>query len=131
MQIDYENEPAAEWFSWEGPAGPFHDSSNSRLSLVSLGTIGAWEPRRFRANVVLSGAGEDALVGMTIGVGGARLEVTKQIDRCQMVTRPQPGGIDRDVDVLRTIHKERAGNLAVGALVVQPGTLRVGDAVSA
>ena len=130
-QLDYEHEDTAAWVSWEGPTGPFHDSSRSRLSVVSQGTIGTWEPRRFRANVLLSGDGEDAFVGTTIRVGDVGLEVTKQIDRCQMVTRAQPGGIDRDVDVLRAIHKGRAGNLAVGALVVQPGTLRVGDAVSA
>ena len=46
-----------------------------------------------------------------------------------IVTRPQPGGIDRDLDVLRTIHRERAGNLGIGALVRTPGRVAVGDAL--
>jgi hypothetical protein len=46
-----------------------------------------------------------------------------------MVTRPQPGGLGRDTDVLRTIHRERGGEFAVGAAVVSAGTIRPGDAV--
>ena len=87
---------------------------------------GEWDARRFRANVLLSGAGEEALVGSTVRVGAAELDVGKEIDRCVIVTRPQPGGIDRDLDVLRTIHRERGGNLGIGALVRTPGRVAVG-----
>ena len=48
------------------------------------------------------------------------LDVVKPIDRCVMTTRPQPGGIERDLDVLRTINAERQTWLGVGTLVVQP-----------
>ena len=48
-----------------------------------------------------------------------------------MVTRPQPGDVERDLDVLRTIHREREGCLAVGATVDAPGTVTVGDEVVA
>jgi hypothetical protein len=44
-----------------------------------------------------------------------------------MTTRPQPDGIERDLAVLRLINNERGGYLAVAALVVQPGVVRVGD----
>jgi uncharacterized protein len=44
-----------------------------------------------------------------------------------MVTRPQPGGIGRDTGVLKTVHRERGGVLAVGAAVVAAGTVAVGD----
>ena len=44
-----------------------------------------------------------------------------------MTTRPQAGGIERDLNVLRTIARERGNNLAVGALVSRPGHVRVGD----
>jgi MOSC domain-containing protein len=44
-----------------------------------------------------------------------------------MTTRPQPGGIERDVDVLRTINRERAGFLGAGALVTGAGAFGVGD----
>ena len=59
------------------------------------------------------------------------LDVIKPIDRCVMTTRPQPGGIERDLDVLRTINAERQSWLGVGALVVEAGTLAVGDEVGA
>jgi hypothetical protein len=51
------------------------------------------------------------------------------VPRCVMTTRPQAGGIGRDTAVLKTIHRERGGALAVGALVARPGVLAVGDAV--
>jgi uncharacterized protein len=124
---DFEHEDASAWTVWHGPRGPFHDSTRARVSLVSTGTIGAWDPRRFRANVLLDGEGEDALVGARVALGGAVLEVQKRIDRCVMTTRPQPDGIERDLDVLRTINRERDGCLAIGALVDRPGDVRVGD----
>ncbi len=128
VPLDFEND--AEWVSWQGPGGAWHDSQRSRLSLVSRTTMGEWDPRRFRTNVILEltdgEASEDELVGHTISLGGTRLDITKQIDRCVIVTRPQPG-IDRDLDVLRTINAERATLLSVGALVAEGGQLSVGD----
>jgi MOSC domain-containing protein len=79
--------------------------------------------------VLLDGAGEDALVGSRVQLGEAVLDVTKQVDRCVMVTRAQAGGVERDMDVLRTIARERGAFLAVGALVAVPGQVRVGDAL--
>jgi uncharacterized protein YcbX len=85
--------------------------------------------RRFRANVLLSARAKRRW--WVDGAGGpVQLDVVKEIDRCVIVTRPQPGGIDRDLDVLRTIHRERAGNLGIGALVRTPGRVAVGDALS-
>jgi uncharacterized protein YcbX len=126
--IDFENEDAHPWFPWDGPEGVFHDSSRTRFSLLSLETIGDWDPRRFRANVLVDVGPEDELVGHRIRIGTVEADVVKQIDRCVMTTRPQPG-IERDLDVLRTINRDRAGNLAVGSLVVRPGVIALGDAV--
>jgi MOSC domain-containing protein len=120
-----------DWDAFSGARGAFHDSSRTRVSLVSTGTLGTWDRRRFRANVVLSGEGEDALVGRRIRLGGSELDVVKQVDRCVMVTRPQPGGIGRDNGVLKTIHRERDGSLAVGALVTRAGPVAVGDELTA
>jgi hypothetical protein len=119
-----------EWDAFEGASGAFHDSSRIRVSLVSTGTLGTWDRRRFRSNVLLAGDGEDALVGGTVRLGTAVLDVIGPVPRCVMVTRPQPGGIDRDTSVLRTIHRERGGELAVGALVAVPGRVAVGDALT-
>jgi uncharacterized protein YcbX len=120
-----------DWDAFSGARGAFHDSSRTRVSLVSTGTLGTWDRRRFRANVVLEGTGEDALVGRRVRLGGAELDVVKQVGRCVMVTRPQPGGIGRDNGVLKTIHRERDGSLAVGALVTRAGPVAVGDELTA
>ncbi|MGY1746309.1 MOSC domain-containing protein [Blastococcus sp. SYSU D00695] len=115
------------WDAFEGARGAFHDSDRTRVSLVSAGTLGDWDRRRFRSNVVLTGSGEDALVGRRVRLGGVELDVIKPVPRCVMVTRPQPGGIGRDTAVLKSVYRERDGVLAVGALVLRPGPLAVGD----
>ena len=98
--------------------------------MVSRGTIGDWDRRRFRSNLLLEGEGEDALVGHSVAIGGAVLAVGTSIERCVMTTRAQPGGLERDVDVMRTLARERDARLAVGALVSRPGTVSVGDGVT-
>ncbi len=128
--VDYEHESTSEWEAFEGPPGAFHDSSRARVSLVSETTVGAWDPRRFRANVLLDGDGEDGLVGRQVRLGEALLDVGVRIERCVMTTRPQPGGLDRDLQVLRTIARDRDACLAVGALVARTGTIHVGDRLS-
>jgi uncharacterized protein YcbX len=124
---DFEHESSSSWSAFTGAPGPFHDSARTRVSLVSKATLGSWDARRFRPNVVVDGAGEDDLVGETVTLGDATLHIGKRIERCVMTTRAQPGGIERDLEVLRTIARERAACLAVGALVVEPGTIRLGD----
>lgn len=120
---------AAEWHLWEGAPGPFHDSPRIRVSLVSTGTLGTWDRRRFRANVVLDGAGEEDLEGREVELGATRLLIGRPIARCVMTTRPQLGGIARDTSVLKTIHRERNGLLAVRGAVLVPGVVRTGDAL--
>jgi len=129
IPLDIETEAPDSWVDWNGPRGPFHDSTRTRVSIVSTETLGAWDARRFRANIIVDGSGEAELVGSTVKAGTTVLDVGKHIERCVIVTRPQPGGIDRDVGVLRTINRERDGRLAVGALVAAPGTIAVGDEV--
>jgi uncharacterized protein YcbX len=119
-------EDETDWVTWQGPPGAFHDMKRARVSLVTTATLGEWDVRRFRANFLLNGSGEDDLVGHDVAVGTCRLQVAKKIDRCIVVTRAQPG-LDRDLDILRTINRERATFLAIGALVVRPGRISVGD----
>lgn len=119
----------SDWVSWQGPAGAWHDSGRSRVSLVSLASLGAWDIRRFRTNVVVSGADEMGLVTKRIRVGAVELDVTKPIDRCVMVTRPQPG-LSRDLDVLKAVNRELDGVLSVGCLVASGGSVGVGDLVT-
>jgi uncharacterized protein YcbX len=125
--VDEDVPDPTEWLQWEGAPGPFHDSPRIRLSVVSTGTLGTWDRRRFRANVLLDGEGEDELRGVEADLGGVRLRFGLPVTRCVMTTRPQPGGIARDTSVLKTIHRERDGHLAVRAAVLTAGTVRTGD----
>jgi MOSC domain-containing protein len=130
IAADFEDEAGSEWFQWDGPDGTFHDSGKTRVSVVGTGSIGAWDRRRFRGNVLVATdtvGVENELVGHRIEVGPVLLDVVKPIDRCVMTTRPQPGGIERDLDVLRTINAERQSWLGVGTLVVRGGAVAVGD----
>ena len=113
---------------WEGPAGVWHDSKRTRLSIVAEASLGDRDVRRFRPNVVITGGDERDLVGSRIRIGDVVADVVKEIDRCVIVTRPQPG-LERDRSVLTRVHAERAGNLGVGALVVAAGRIRVGDSL--
>lgn len=125
---DNDDDPGSEWIQWHGPKGVWHDSTRTRLSIISAEAIGQRDVRRFRPNVVLHGGDERSLVDTDIAVGSARLRVMKEIDRCVIVTRPQPG-LERDTSVLTQIHRERDGSLGVGAVVRQPGRITVGDAI--
>jgi uncharacterized protein YcbX len=118
-----------DWRSYGAAEGAWHDSGRTRLSLVSRTTVGDWDPRRFRSNVLLGGGGEEELVGSTRRLGTATLEISKQVGRCVMVNRPLPG-LDADRSVLRTILDERDGTLAIGALVTTPGTFAPGDEIA-
>jgi uncharacterized protein len=127
ITLDFETESLDTLVQWQGPAGSFHDSTRTQVSILATGSIAPWDSRRFRGNVIVDAGSEIALVGSTVAAGTARLEVVKEIDRCILVTRPQPGGLGRDLDVLKTIIRERAGNLGVGSMVVQQGHVAVGD----
>ena len=124
--VDFETE--SEWISWQGPSGSFHDSSAARVSVVTKNTLGDWDAKRFRSNIIIDEGDEAEWVGGTVTVGSCRLRVTKRLDRCVMVTRAQPG-VDRDLDVLRTINRDRDRTLAAGALVLEPGTITLGDVI--
>lgn len=123
---DFEHEDTSQWEAFDGARGSFRDSQGSAVSLVSTGTLGSWDRRRFRANILLDGAGENELIGTTVSVGEARLSILKGLGRCVMVTRAQPG-LERDLDVLRTVHRDFDHKLAVGAAIERSGHVEVGD----
>lgn len=126
---DIETETKDSWHPFEGSAQAFHDGFT--VTLLSAATVGARPMRRFRPNIVLDAGGEDELVGAAVRIGDATVRLTEQVPRCVMVTRAQPGGIEKDREVLRWIHRERDGLLAVGGPVVAPGRVRIGDEVVA
>ena len=130
IQLDFETE-VGEWFEWQGPEGSFHDSTRTLISLVSASAMRDWDHRRFRMNVVVDADGDVDLVGgqVRIGDSGPLLEITKEVDRCIVTTRPQPG-LERDLDVLRAINADRSGNLGIGALIIESGTIAIGDHIT-
>ena len=46
-----------------------------------------------------------------------------------MVARPQPG-LERDIELLKTINRDRATFLSIGSLVATPGSVAIGDDVT-
>lgn len=127
-EFEVPNPDGEDWRGYEAAEGAWHDSGRARLSLVSRATIGDWDPRRFRSNLLLGGGGEDELVGAALAIGTVTVDISAPIGRCVMVTRPLRG-IEADRSVLQTILRQRQGTLAVGALVTTPGTITEGDEV--
>jgi len=124
---DIDTEAEASWGPFEGASGAFHDTQGATVTVLSTASMGGEPTRRFRANVVVDEPGEDELVGQAVRIGAAVVTISTPIARCVMVTRAQPDGIDVNREVLRRIHREHGGNLAVGGSVTLPGTVRIGD----
>ena len=78
---------------------------------------------------------EDGWMGRRIAIGDAILVVTKPDARCAITTQDPDTGV-RDLDTLRTIigyrglREGKHADLGVLADVVQPGRVRLGDAVT-
>ena len=133
----------SEALEWTMPADRFVDAAPllvlttaSLRTASSLHPSGQWDARRFRANLVVDVAEEgwieDAWCGgSTLQIGGVRLQPNEPCTRCTMVTRPQPGGVEEDRDVFRTLARHHAAHFGAWTSVIAGGTVRVGDEVSA
>ncbi len=104
----------------------------SLRAAAGLYPTGHWHLGRFRANLVIDVDGdgwvEDGWCSRTIRIGEVEVVPRQPCVRCTMVTRPQPG-IDRDLDIYRTLAHHHGGTLGVWTEVRTPGTVRVGDFV--
>ncbi|MFB4295283.1 MOSC domain-containing protein [Actinomadura sp. NTSP31] len=111
------------------------------VTLRALGGLTGGGPagvRRFRPNLLLSvpdGADgpvepypELAWAGRRLRAGTAVLRVTVPTPRCVMITHAA-GGLPRDRDLLRAVHRRAEHNAGVYAAVEEPGVLRPGDRV--
>lgn len=110
------------------------------VSIISLQTVAAvselagreLDPLRFRANIVIDAPGasfpEEAWVGREVRIGDARIRVDMRDERC-MVINFDPRTAERDPAVLRAVARHRETCAAVYGSCVQPGEVRVGDAV--
>ena len=119
----------------------FTDSKSGFVSLLNLASVEAIakaqgapvDPLRFRANIYLEGLepwAETALVGETLSLGGARLEILKMTDRCA-ATGVEPGTGRRDMDLVQTLRKN-FGHIDCGvyARVTESGRIALGDAAA-
>jgi uncharacterized protein YcbX len=113
-------------------------SDGSLRELAKAAGVDAVDGRRFRMLINLEGAEpheEDTWIGKRIGLGDAVLRVLKPDARCAITTH-DPNTGSRDLDTLRTIISYRGlregkhADFGVLADVVQPGRIRLGDAVT-
>jgi len=96
--------------------GPLHIVTRASLARVRA------DERRFRPNLVVSGADEQEWIGVVLTVGEAKLKVTHATDRCRMVTLAQRD-LPPEPELLR-----RAPVFGVYAEVLTPGRVELGAA---
>jgi uncharacterized protein len=112
----------------------FTDSKLGYVSLVNLASVAAigdsLDPLRFRANVYLEDLpawDEMKLIGKTLSLGGARLEILKNTDRCAATGVDPDTGV-RDIDVVQKL-SAAFGHVDCGvyARVLRGGRIARGD----
>jgi len=128
--------PALEWTM---PPGRFVDAepllvltTASLRAGAALHPAGDWDVRRFRPNLFVEVDGrhwvEDGWCGRTLHIDGVDLVPRQPCVRCTMVTRPQPG-LDRDLDIYRTLSRHHDGTMGVWTQVHTPGTVQIDASV--
>jgi len=118
--------------------GTLSDHRNAVVSFINLASVkdlqrvtGAdIDPLRFRGNFYLEGLEaweEFQWVGKEITLGGARLSITKRINRCG-ATNVDPGTGERDLNLAKDLQRG-FGHIDMGVYgrVIQPGQVNAGD----
>jgi uncharacterized protein YcbX len=124
-----------------GGGHSFSDVARKVVSIINLSSLAAIEgvvgqpvdPRRFRANLYVSGWPawhEFELLDKTLAIGDVRLKVVKRIVRCAAVN-VDPESAVRDLDIPHTLVR-RFGNADCGvyAEVIAGGAIGIGDAIA-
>jgi uncharacterized protein len=119
----------------------FSDVARKVVSIINLDSVRALEtmlgaavhPLRFRANLYAKGWpawSELDLVGQTLAIGRARLEVVKRIKRCP-ATNVDPDTARRDLEIPATL-SSNLGHMDCGiyAEVIADGEIGVGDQIA-
>lgn len=94
----------------------------------------AVEPLRFRPNFFAVASpefsgDERALPGQVLNAGTVTLRVRKPIERCAVPTFDLHGG-PSDPRILRFIAQQRENVMGIYCDVVEPGVIRIGDAIA-
>jgi uncharacterized protein YcbX len=103
------------------------------LLVATDGAVAAFgrDVRRLRPNILIGGVvGLDEVhwPGGRLQIGEAVVGLDSLRPRCPMTT-VDPDTLEREPEVLRDIGRRFGGRLALNAEVLQPGEIRVGDAV--
>ncbi len=125
---------------FESPPGTYYDAfplvlitTASLRELARLAPDSVIDVRRFRPSILLDddadGFVENAWAGRTARLGTATVHVRSICPRCVMVTRGF-ADLPQDRSIMRTLVRENAQSLGVYATVVEPGVVRVGDALT-
>ncbi|HVE14034.1 MAG TPA: MOSC domain-containing protein [Elusimicrobiota bacterium] len=112
-------------------AEPVHVIAEGCLAALRAAEPSAdFDPRRFRPNLVVSGADDAALAGNDLAVGKKlRLRVRlKRTGRCVMTTLGQDD-LPGSPKVLKTVARRMEGKAGTYARILSPGTVAVGDVV--
>jgi uncharacterized protein YcbX len=128
---------ASEAIEWTMPPERFVDAmplllmTTASLSAgAALHPTGEWDVRRFRPNVLFETSAEgwleDDWCGRVVRIGEIELVPHQPCVRCTMVTRSQPG-LDRDLDVYRTLARHHGGTFGVWTAVLNGGTISEND----
>jgi uncharacterized protein YcbX len=125
------------------PPGIFFDSAP--IHLLTTGTLNRlqelnprsrFETPRFRPNFLIDTGDrrdfvENDWINKVIAIGPeVRIRVTRPCPRCVMATLAQ-GDLPQDLEILKTAILHNKKRVGAYASVVQPGTIRVGDTITA
>jgi uncharacterized protein YcbX len=147
-----DGEPLVDGRPWADPAvareviaaaGPgtvlVRDDQLDRFDILPLlvatdGAIAAFghDSRRLRPNFVIGGVeglAERGWEGRRLRIGEALVALVSLRQRCIMTTF-DPDTAAQDVEVLRKIHRQFDGSLALDTEVLEPGRVRQGDPVT-
>lgn len=110
-----------------------HEYDAAQVLLLSGGSVAqlGYDRRRFRPNIYLEGATgpiELEWIGQRLRIGDLVLAVDEPCERC-VITTIDPDTIEIDLDVLKRTRAELGGDMGVYCTVVEPGVVRIGDAV--
>jgi uncharacterized protein YcbX len=103
------------------------------LLVATDGAVAAFahDRRRLRPNILVGGVqglAERSWEGKLLRAGDVLIHLVDLRQRCVMTTF-DPDTLVQDPGILRRIHREFGGTLALNASVLRPGLLRVGDPV--
>ena len=125
-------EPRADLVRFDGEdVGQRFDVLPLTVLTDSMVRAVGYDRRRFRPNVLVAGAPDDAELewaGYGLRIGEALIGVRNRRSRCVMTTF-DPDTLEQDPLVLLRVVRSFNGRVALDCWVAEPGVARVGDAV--